>query len=319
MTNTCNHYVTHKGFPVHLKEYGRGTSKVPLVLIGGAFQNIAQVERLSQALAKETWVITFDTPGNGATGVLPHEYPFEFICECIESALRALMVEKINLVGFSYGSIIAMRFAQQYPSMIDRLVLGGAMECLPEDLRYEFHLMLFYLKWDKVDAFADRFTNLMSNQELRKTNRLAKLAGEKLHYALSTANKGIREQFWHNTQRILDFGKTDLAALPDLPTTVFTGTQDLFVPPAANQRIADAVPRGRFVPIAGADHMVHVIQFKKTVEVILRGVGAIGEDIVPEQTKAAYHRVMPGSIVPPTETQIWPIPAMAAQQASSVL
>jgi pimeloyl-ACP methyl ester carboxylesterase len=303
-----------------MKEYNRGASEAPLVLIGGAFQNIAQVERLSHALSKQTWVITFDTPGNGATGVLPHDYPFEFICECIESALNTLLVEQINLVGFSYGSIIAMRFAQMYPLMIHRLVLGGAMEGLPETLLYEFHLMLFYLKWNKVEAFADRFTNLMSNRELRATNRLAKLAGEKLHYALSTANRGIREQFWHNTQRIIDFGKTDLSALPDLQTTVFTGTQDMFVPPEANQRIASAVPRGCFVPIANADHMVHVIQFKKTVEVILRGVGALVDEITPHQPATSYqHNIIPDPDLPSASSEVWPLPKMAQQQASQTI
>lgn len=274
MTDTITHTLSHKGFPVHVKEYAKGTSDIPLVVIGGAFQNIAQIERMSKALAKHTWVIAFDTPGNGATGVLPHDYSFDFISDCIASALEELRVRKINLVGFSYGSIVAMRFVQHYRPMVSRLLLGGAMHRMPEQLEYEFNHMLFYLKWDKQKEFADSFTNLMSNPELRKTNRLAKLAGEKLHNALMHASQGMREQFKHNTKRILKFGNTDLSKLPDVPTVVFTGEHDIFVPPSANKLIADAFPRGRYESIEGADHMAHVIQFKKSVDLILRGADA---------------------------------------------
>ncbi len=275
MADTIVHTLNHKGFPVHVKEYARGTCDIPLVVIGGAFQNIAQIERMSGALAKHTWVIAFDTPGNGETGVLPYNYTFEFIAECIAAALEKLQVRKINLVGFSYGSIIALRFVQQYKAMVSRLTLLGAMHRIPERLIYEFNLMLFYLKWDKQEAFADSFTNLMSNPELRETNKLARLAGEKLHYALTHANEGIREQFIHNTKRILKHGNTDLSLLPDVRTLVSTGEHDIFVPPAANKLIADAFPRGRYVSIDGADHMVHVIQFKKTINTILAGSGVI--------------------------------------------
>lgn len=277
MTDTIVHTLSHKGFPIHVKEYGKGSSDIPLVVIGGAFQNIAQIERLSKALARHTWVVAFDTPGNGATGVLPHDYSFDFISDCIASALEQLAIRKINLVSFSYGSLIAMRFVQLYRSMVSRLALGGAMHRMPEHLEYEFNLMLFYLKWDKHQSFADRFTNLMSNPALRRTNRLAKLAGEKLHHALMHSSQGMREQFKHNTKRILKFGNTDLSDLPDIPTIVFTGEHDIFVPPSANQIIADAFKRGRYESIEGADHMAHVIQFKRTVDLILRGVDALPE------------------------------------------
>lgn len=296
MTDTIEHIHSHKGFPVHVKEYARGSTDMPLVVIGGAFQNIAQIERMSSALAKKTWVIAFDTPGNGQTGVLPSDYPFEFIAECIAESLKKLDVKKINLVGFSYGSLIALRFVELYKPMISRLTLLGAMHRIPDHLIYEFNLMIFYLKWGKQAEFADSFTNLMSNAELRKTNKLARLAGEKLHFALSNANDGIREQFIHNTQRILDHGNTDLNKLPDVRTLVSTGEHDIFVPPSANQMIADALPRGRYVSIDGADHMVHVIQFKKTIATIFEGAGVtdvkrpLPSFVLPEPTQLGDNR-----------------------------
>ena len=300
MSNSVVHIHSHKGFPVHVKEYSRGKTDMPLVVIGGAFQNIDQIERMSKALSKHSWLLVFDTPGNGQTGVLPASYPFEFIAECIENSLQELGVKRINLVGFSYGSLIALRFVQLYKPKVSHMVLLGAMHRIPEHLVYEFNLMLFYLKWGKQEAFADSFTNLMSNAKLRETNKLARLAGEKLHHALVTANMGIREQFIHNTQRILDHGNMDLAMLPDVRTLVCTGEHDIFVPPAANKAIADAMPRGRYVSIENADHMIHVIQFKKTIETILDGVG-IGAANKPLPTFTFPART-PETLTPPPPT-----------------
>lgn len=266
------HRFTYKGFPIHIKEYGKGNSDIPLVFIGGAFQNISQIEKLSLAFAPKTWVIAVDTPGNGETGVLPNNYLFDFVCNAINHSLVEEMgVDRINLLGCSYGSIIAMRYAQMFPN-IDRLLLGAAMDSLPEDLEYEFNRLLFLLEWNKREEFAEGFTNLLTNPTLRMTNRLCKLTGLKLKHALLHSDDGIIEQFIHNTRRILTDGTTDLSLMPDIETVVFTGEYDSFTPPESNKRVANAFKRSRYVSIANADHMFHVEQFRKTVDTILGGV-----------------------------------------------
>jgi pimeloyl-ACP methyl ester carboxylesterase len=259
--------LSFEGFPIHLKEYAKGKTDTPLVFIGGAFQNIAQVEKLSKAIAEKSWVITIDTPGNGPTGVLPHDYSFDFICRAIHSGLKSLGVDRINLMGCSYGSIIAMRYAQKYLG-VDKLILASAMEKLPDELVYDFNLLLFQLEWNRIEEFADGFTNLMTNPELRATNRLARLTADKLRHALLNANTGIKEQFKHNTLRILRDGKTDLSLMPDVEATIFTGEHDHFVPVVANERVAASFRRGRFIAVPDADHMIHVEKFRRMIEII---------------------------------------------------
>lgn len=261
------HSLSFEGFPIHLKEYSRGLTDVPLVFVGGAFQNITQVEKLSKAIAEKSWVITVDTPGNGDTGVLPYSYTFNFICRAINHALKTIGVDRINLLGCSYGTIVAMRYAQNFLG-VDKLLLAAAMEKLPPELEYDFNLLLFQLEWGRMKDFADGFTNLMTNPELRKTNRLCRITADKLHHALLHSSTGIREQFKQNTLRILKDGATDLSAMPDVDATVFAGALDQFVPVEANQRIADAFKRGRFIAIEGADHMIHVEKFRVMIDII---------------------------------------------------
>lgn len=265
------HCFSFEGFPIHVKEYSRGLTETPLVFIGGAFQNINQIEKVSLALAKETWVIAIDTPGNGDTGVLPHNYGFDFICRAIHSAVKKLGIDVINLLGCSYGSIVAMRYAQMYLG-VDKLILGSAMDRLPERLEYEFNLLLFLLEWNRMEDFADGFTNLLTNPAFRAENRLARLTADKLRHALLNASTGMKEQFKHNTMRILRHGQTDLSLMPDVDATVFTGEHDHFLPIEDNKRVAASFKRARFVALKDADHMFHVEQFRQTVETILDGL-----------------------------------------------
>ena len=262
------HILSYEGFPIHFKQYSKGLTEIPLVFIGGAFQNINRVEKVSRAIAEKSWVITVDTPGNGDTGVLPHEYGFDFICEAINKGLKTLGVDAVNILGGSYGSIIAMRYAQKYLG-VNRLILCSAMEKLPEALVYEFNLLLFQLEWGRIDEFAEGFTNLMTNPELRAKNKLARIASERLYQALRASSKGIREQFRHNTMRILRDGKTDLRYMPDVAATVFTGEYDHFTPESANRRVAESFARGHYISVPDADHMLHVEKFRTMIDIVL--------------------------------------------------
>lgn len=278
------HAFSFEGFPIHLKEYSKGLTPTPLVFIGGAFQNITQVEKLSKAIAEKSWVITIDTPGNGDTGILPHTYSFDFICKAIHYALKQIGVDRINLMGCSYGSIIAMRYAQKYLG-IDKLILASAMEQLPKELEYDFNLLLFQLEWDRMEDFANGFTDLMTNPELRETNRLCRITADKLRNALLNSTTGIKEQFKHNTLRILRDGKTDLSLMPNIEATIFTGEHDHFVPVEANERVAAAFKNGRFIAVPGADHMIHVEKFKRMIEIVHEALGH-GPSVALEQQAA---------------------------------
>jgi len=260
--------VDFQGFPVHYKEYNRHRSEIPLVYIGGAFQNITRVEAISQSLARERWVITIDTPGNGATGVLPSNYGFDFICEAVHHTLKVAGVAHINLLAGSYGSIVALRYVQKYLG-VDHLVLASAMSDLPDRLVYDFNLFLFLLEWDQVEEFAQGFTDLMTNPDIRDSSPIHRTVAAKLKDALVTAPRGLLEQFIHNTRRILHDGKTDITALPDITTTVIAGEHDQFVPLEANREVAQAFRHGSLQVIHGADHMMHVQKRKEFVRLVM--------------------------------------------------
>ena len=204
----------------------------------------------------------------GETGVLPDEFSFEFIAQSIQHALDELGIEKVNLLGCSYSSLTALTFAKNYPSRVNRLLLGGAMSRLPKRLEFQFEEMLLLLRHHNIDRFAEIFLNLLTNPQCLP-NRVFARVRERLSRVLRYPSVGALEQFKQNTRRIINYGQFDLSNMPNLEVLCFTGEFDHFVPLSCSAEIASAFAASEVRMIPNADHMFHIEQFRMTVDLML--------------------------------------------------
>lgn len=63
----------------------------------------------------------------------PGEYGLEQVRDDVRGLLDALGLDRVILIGHSYGSIVAYLFAAAYPERVDRLVLEETGALLPQD------------------------------------------------------------------------------------------------------------------------------------------------------------------------------------------
>lgn len=69
-----------------------------------------------------------------AKGVDPRAFSDVAIADDIDDIRRALGFPRVSLLGFSYGTRLAMTFARRYPTRLERVVLQG-----PTDADLEYH------------------------------------------------------------------------------------------------------------------------------------------------------------------------------------
>src|SRR5262249_20070369 len=69
-----------------------------------------------------------------AQGVDPRACTDASIADDIEEIRSALAVPRVSLLGFSYGTRLALTFARRHPDRVDRLVLQGSVD---EETTYE--------------------------------------------------------------------------------------------------------------------------------------------------------------------------------------
>jgi proline iminopeptidase len=116
-----------------------GTPGHPAVVFihGGPGYNAGSFEiGTAQLLAdKGLYVITYDQRGAGRSAAVKGAFTFAEATADIDSILRARTIHKAVLIGHSFGGLIAVRTALDYPDRIRGIVLVGAPLDFPETFR----------------------------------------------------------------------------------------------------------------------------------------------------------------------------------------
>jgi pimeloyl-ACP methyl ester carboxylesterase len=257
-------FLTVDGVKLHYLEKGQGT---PLVLLHGNGSMIEDwiVSGLFDRLAKTHRVIAFDRPGFGHS-----ERPRSRIwtptaqAKLLSEALEQLDVKQAAVVGHSFGTLVAVAMALNHPEIVSRLALLGGY--FYPSVRGD----VFFASPPAIPLIGDvmRYTisPLLGSAMTPKVN-------EKIFHPAPVPEKWIEEFPMEMTLRpsqiraeaaeaaIMVPAAAALAgrlAELSLPVTIIAGRGDELVDiEDQSQRLSEALPQSRFVPIAGAGHMVH--------------------------------------------------------------
>jgi pimeloyl-ACP methyl ester carboxylesterase len=112
------------GVNLYHEVYGElGASKSPpLLLIPGAFMATDSMSSWVDAFAGERAVIVFDQQGHGRTPDTSREMSYEQFADDAAALLRALKVERADVMGYSQGGGVALQLAIRHPSLVSKLV-----------------------------------------------------------------------------------------------------------------------------------------------------------------------------------------------------
>ena len=106
--------------------YRESGSGATVVLIHGMFGDGLDWEPVFAPLAQKHRVIALDLPGFGESAKPRVEYTAEFFATRLHMFLESLRIEHATLVGNSFGGILCMHYALQYPESVAGLVLIGS-------------------------------------------------------------------------------------------------------------------------------------------------------------------------------------------------
>ena len=106
-------------------ELGESTT-APLLLIPGAFMATDSMKSWVSAFAGNRAVIVFDQQGHGRTPDAPRRMSYEQFADDAAALLRALQVERADVMGYSQGGGVALQLALRHPTLVDKLVSMSA-------------------------------------------------------------------------------------------------------------------------------------------------------------------------------------------------
>jgi len=119
-----NGHLPINGLSLYHEVYGElGKSKTPpLLLIPGAFMATGSMTSWVSAFAGQRAVIIFDQQGHGRTPDTSRKMSYEQFADDAAALLRALQVERADVMGYSQGGGVALQLALRHPALVNKLV-----------------------------------------------------------------------------------------------------------------------------------------------------------------------------------------------------
>ena len=212
-------------------------------------------------------VLVPDLFGHGASSKPMGDYSLGAHAATLRDLLDRLGIDRVTLVGHSFGGGIAMQFCYLFPERVERLVLvssGGLGRSVSPLLRSatlpgaEWVLPLIASGW--VRGRAEAVGRVLARVGWRASSDVT----EGWHGFMSLADADSRRAFLATTRSVIDSGGQTVNAhdhLPmasEIPTLIVWGTEDRMIPAWHATMAHQAIAGSRVELFEGAGHFPHL-------------------------------------------------------------
>jgi pimeloyl-ACP methyl ester carboxylesterase len=229
----------------------RESKRPPLVLIHGVGQaGIRDFYPVIEALSEERRVIAVDLPGFGHSERGEGELGPEHMVQQVASVVWALGADRVDLLGHSSGSALALLMAAQSPERVRRQVLLGVCGVLrPETmLQSQLHEALNDAREKRpvgakiAEKSGDALVNAMA--------AMFPSAGALADTRIAEKRPGVEL-----AANLLDYNFGPAIAAVRSPTLLVWGKDDEVAPVRIGHLLDDRVPRSELAFLDGAGHV----------------------------------------------------------------
>jgi len=243
--------------------YGKPTSAVPVIAVNGGpgLSHVYMVQNdLWQRVAKHRLVVLYDQRGTGASKPLAPEASQSMDTQVadLEAVRAALNLDKVALVGDSYGGFLSMAYASAHPEHVAKLILSDSPSAAMKDMVHVLPQVFPDIQEESAAALKklppaeaaqlgirDHFRMIFYSPELRD-KYLAGAPDLGFEPAVATAVSHSSHQADYTPK---------LAGFTTFPTLVLTGRYDMNVAPLTAWHLAHQIPGAKFVVFEKSGHL----------------------------------------------------------------
>jgi len=256
--------------------YGATGTATPVIVANGgpglSHIYMLQNDVWTRRLAHNRQIVFYDQRGTGKSKQVKPEASWGMDAQVADmEAIRAKFgFQKFDLVGDSYGGLLAMAYAAAHPEHIDKLILSDSAAPAWKDI---------------VRVLPDVFPDVLEQIAAReKNNGGADAADQRIrdHFLMLFYSEANRDAYLAGAK---DLGSTPqvsaavqkatrtLDLTPELPkfkfpTLVITGRYDMNVTPVTAWNIYKAIPGAKFVVFEKSGHLPSYEEPDKYVQVV---------------------------------------------------
>ncbi|WP_299057569.1 alpha/beta fold hydrolase [uncultured Nocardioides sp.] len=267
-------YVTVHGHRRAYVKRGRGPA---LLLLHGLGCDHTTWGPVIDELAERFTVVAPDLLGHGQSAKPRADYSVGGYANGMRDLLTVLGIDRVTVVGHSFGGGVAMQFAYQFPERTERLMLvspGGLGPEVSPLIRAVttpgFHQLMGALTLPGVRHVGRTGLRLLARGPVRAARDLGEVADIYDSFRDPRARHAIR----HVVRAVVDW-KGQIVTMSDraylteaMPIFVVWGAEDRVIPVSHAHNAAALAPDARVVVIPDAGHFAHKDHPERFVELL---------------------------------------------------
>ena len=243
-----------EGVRLFYEERGNPEGKIVVGFLNGVMASTNSWDLITPIFEKAGCrIILHDFMGQLKSDKPDRTYSFAEHCAQAKALYQSLGIEKLHLIGTSYGGEVAMRFAMTYPEMTESIsIIDSASELDPV-------MEGFLQSWKGLcesgdgEAFFHGMVPSIYGREFIAKNKEMLDARAK---AIKDNPNGYLEGQNHLYDTFLeDLYMTDRLKEIRCPALILCGQEDILKPPASSQILAENIPDTEYILLPGCGHV----------------------------------------------------------------
>ncbi len=250
---------------------------VAFIIHGGPGADHTSYKPTFSHLTKTLQLVYFDHRGQGRSARGDKAtYTLDNNVEDMEGLRQYLGLDKIVVIGTSYGGMVALSYAVRYPEHVSDLIviasaanaefLSRAQQNLAQQGTPEQQEIAQYLwqgKFETEDQLRDYFQVMGSLYALNYNPTAAAAAWQRTILSVDAINMAFGG--FLKTYNVLDKLHQITA-----PTLILAGEQDWICPPECSIKIAQAIPQAELTIFENCGHLIRVDQPKQLLNLMTK-------------------------------------------------
>lgn len=242
----------YDGMRIAYREAGDASSTAIVCMHGIGSSSAGYAGQLS-GLANSFRVVSWDAPGYGGSDALPWSEPRpESYADALAGFCTALRIDRLVVVGSSFGAVIAAAFAMRYPDRVLGLVLSAPAAGFARSEPAE-----------RTAALAKRIGDMQrlgpaGVARERASALVAPGSPQPILDAAAELVASVRPEGYYQAAHALDMADTvAVAARISAPSVVVVGEKDIVTPlKTCAEPISRELRNGRIKVVDGIGHLV---------------------------------------------------------------
>lgn len=235
---------------------GEEHSGTPILLLHGWGASIQAMWAVALRLANEGFCVhAVDFPGFGETDLPPEAWTVPQYAAWTIQYMDTAQLDKVNLIGHSFGGRVSLVLGAEYPERVDKIVLSNsAGVILPPLLR-----LRFYYLWRGT------LMNILSLPGLGSVKEKVKTSLRQRYGSTDYLNAG---ELVDTFRLVIGQDLRDYAKRIQAPTLLFWGDQDEETPLEIGQILEETIPDAALILFEGAGHYAYLDNLGQFIRVV---------------------------------------------------